>query len=212
MSDYRTEQEDFWAGDFGEEYTKRNRNRKILAANTSLFSRILRRADPPATVIEFGANVGLNLLALRTLFPETGLAAVEINAAAVAELEKIGGVEIHHRSLLDFAPTTPRDLVLVKGVLIHLAPEVLPAAYEILYRSTARYLCVAEYYNPTPVEVPYRGHSGKLFKRDFAGEILDRYPALRLVDYGFIYRRDPAFPMDDITWFLMERNVRGKEE
>ena len=58
---------------------------------------------------------------------------------------------------------------------------------------------------PAPVAIPYRGHSDRLFKRDFAGEILDRHPQLQLVDYGFAYRRDPNFPQDDITWFLMEK-------
>jgi spore coat polysaccharide biosynthesis protein SpsF len=55
------------------------------------------------------------------------------------------------------------------------------------------------------VEVPYRGNSGKLFKRDFAGEMLDRYSDLQLLDYGFGYHRDPQFPVDDITWFLLEK-------
>jgi spore coat polysaccharide biosynthesis protein SpsF len=55
------------------------------------------------------------------------------------------------------------------------------------------------------VALPYRGHDERLFKRDFAGEILDRFPDLRLVDYGFRYRRDPNFPQDDVTWFLMEK-------
>jgi len=50
----------------------------------------------------------------------------------------------------------------------------------------------------------YRGHTDRLFKRDFAGEIMDRHPKMELVDYGFAYRRDPNFPQDDITWFLME--------
>jgi spore coat polysaccharide biosynthesis protein SpsF len=28
-----------------------------------------------------------------------------------------------------------------------------------------------------------------------------------LVDYGFAYHRDPAFPQDDITWFLLEKTA-----
>jgi spore coat polysaccharide biosynthesis protein SpsF len=72
--------------------------------------------------------------------------------------------------------------------------------------STGRYLFVAEYYNPSPVAIAYRGHKDRLFKRDFAGEIMDRYPQIRLVDYGFSYHRDPSFPQDDITWFLMEKS------
>ncbi|GAA0704411.1 hypothetical protein [Dyella marensis] len=41
----------------------------------------------------------------------------------------------------------------------------------------------------------------------FCGEIMDRYPDLRLVDYGFAYRRDPSFPQDDITWSLLEKTA-----
>ena len=82
---------------------------------------------------------------------------------------------------------------------------VNPQVYDKLVAACGRYLMVAEYYNPAPVAIPYRGHSDRLFKRDFAGEIMDRHPQLQLVDYGFAYRRDPNFPQDDITWFLMEK-------
>ena len=34
-----------------------------------------------------------------------------------------------------------------------------------------------------------------------------RYPEMKLLDYGFIYRRDRDFPQDDMTWFLMEKHV-----
>jgi hypothetical protein len=44
-----------------------------------------------------------------------------------------------------------------------------------------------------------------LFKRDFAGEMLERYPDLELIDYGFVYKRDNNFPQDDITWFLLKK-------
>jgi hypothetical protein len=64
---------------------------------------------------------------------------------------------------------------------------------------------LCEYYNPAPTTVSYRGHNERLFKRDFAGEIMDRHPEMQLVDYGFAYHRDPNFPQDDITWFLMEK-------
>ena len=65
---------------------------------------------------------------------------------------------------------------------------------------------VAEYYNPTPQMIPYRGHDDRLFKRDFAGEILDSFPDLSVRDYGFAWRRDPNFPQDDLTWFLLEKD------
>jgi len=58
---------------------------------------------------------------------------------------------------------------------------------------------------PSVVELVYRGHAGRLFKRDFAGEMLDMFPGLTLRDYGFAWHRDPGCPQDDLTWFLLER-------
>jgi pseudaminic acid biosynthesis-associated methylase len=97
--------------------------------------------------------------------------------------------------------------VLIKGVLIHINPDFLGHVYEKLYKTALKYICIVEYYNPTPVEVSYRGYSGHLFKRDFAGEVLDKYTDLNLVDYGFVYHRDHNFPADDLTWFLLEKSV-----
>lgn len=41
--------------------------------------------------------------------------------------------------------------------------------------------------------------------KKFAGELMDRYSDLNLIDYGFVYSRDTAFPQDDITWFLLKK-------
>lgn len=205
MSDYSTEQEEFWAGEFGDDYSRRNTGSDWVASNTMLFSRILGRTGSLSSIMEFGANIGLNLAAFRNLLPDSRLSAVEINASAVKELEKMGGVEIFQQSILDFEPRDFYDFVLIKGVLIHINPDRLSDVYQRLYSASSRYICIAEYYNPAPVEVRYRGHEGKLFKRDFAGEMLDRYADLKLVDYGFAYHRDP-FPQDDITWFLLEKS------
>lgn len=205
VSAFKTKQESFWAGEFGDEYTARNRGAHWAASNLALFARILRRAGRVRSVMEFGANIGLNLQALRLLLPESELEAVEINAQAVAELRRLPGVEIHHQSLLDFRPVRQFELTLVKGVLIHLNPDRLPQAYDALHQSSSRWVCLAEYYSPTPVAIPYRGHRNRLFKRDFAGEMLKRFPDLRLHDYGFAYHGDPLFPQDDLTWFLLEK-------
>jgi pseudaminic acid biosynthesis-associated methylase len=205
MSKYNTEQEAFWAGEFGDDYVDRNVGAAWIASNTALFARVLRNTGKIRDVLEFGANIGLNLQALNLLLPEARLAAVEINAKAAERLHAFGSVEVHQRSILDFEPQQPVDFALIKGVLIHINPDCLAQVYDKLYRASRRYICIAEYYNPAPVEVPYRGHSGKLFKRDFAGEMLDRYPDLKLLDYGFVYRRDAVFPQDDITWFLLEK-------
>lgn len=200
-----TPQEAFWAGAFGDEYINRNRDAEALAGRTHLWSTILGRAGGIGSAVEFGANIGLNIHALRRLLPKASLAAIEINAEAVAALRQVYGLTVHHGSILERQVDRRYDIAFTVGVLIHINPDALPAVYDNLHTASERYVMVAEYYNPSPVAIPYRGHDDRLFKRDFAGEMLDRHADLRLVDYGFCYHRDAHFPMDDISWFLMEK-------
>lgn len=202
----KTEQEKFWAGEFGDDYIQRNISQEYLAANLNFFSRAFNQVGAPKSVIEFGANVGMNLRAIKMLFPHVDTYGVEINKKAADELKgHIGESNVSNASIFDYSSSKVFDLSLIKGVLIHINPDMLSVVYEKLYNSSSRYIMICEYYNPSPVAIPYRGHSDRLFKRDFAGEMLDAYSDLELVDYGFIYRRDKAFPQDDITWFLLEK-------
>lgn len=203
--DFKTEQEVFWAGDFGNEYSERNIGRGWIAANIALFAKVLNRTRNLKSVVEFGANIGLNLRAMDQLIPEPDFAAVEINHSAAEELRKWRKAEVFESSILDFSPSRTWDLALIKGVLIHINPAELPVVYDKLYAAARKYICIVEYYNPSPVALPYRGHEDRLFKRDFAGEVMDRFSDLQLVDYGFCYHRDTNYPQDDVTWFLMKK-------
>ena len=206
MGDYSSPQEQFWAGEFGSDYIDRNRSDQLLASNLAFFATALRRAGRLGSCIELGANIGMNLRAMKLLYPDIACSGVEINSDAARELASLVGEDnVFEGSIADWTPRQPAELSLIKGVLIHLNPELLPTAYDRLHAGSSRLILVAEYYNPSPVAVPYRGHDDRLFKRDFAGEMLDRFDDLRLIDYGFAYRRDPAFPQDDISWFLMEK-------
>ena len=203
---YKTEQENFWAGKFGDEYNDRNIGKKLTASNLDFFSRSLRRTQSINNCFEFGANIGMNFEALSVLFPDINLGAIEINEAAVEVLRnKFPKAEIVNESIIELKQKKKWDLVLIKGVLIHINPDLLKDVYEKLYESTYKYILIAEYYNPTPIKVEYRGHKEKLFKRDFCGEMLDQYSDLTLLDYGFLYHRDNNFPQDDISWFLIEK-------
>ena len=203
---FQTEQETFWAGGFGDEYVERNaENPDFHAALLAKFARILKRTGAISSIIELGANIGLNIRALHELFPRASLSCVEINSKAVATLKSFNYLTVHHASILEFNHPEKYDLVFTSGVLIHIEPDSLGKVYDVLHSTSKRYILMAEYYNPVPVEVTYRGHSGKLFKRDFAGEMLDRFDDLALLDYGFIYHRDNHFPADDATWFLLEK-------
>ena len=97
--------------------------------------------------------------------------------------------------------------MLIKGVLIHTNPIVLPQVYDTLVAASSRYLLLAEYYNPTPVAIPYRGHTDRLFKRDFAGRSWIGTRNCSSWTTASPIRRDPNFPQDDITWFLMEKRA-----
>lgn len=202
---YSTEQENFWAGDFGDEYINRNTGDNFLSSSVSFLSRALKNIEKPNSVIEFGANIGLNLKAMKILFPDADLSAIEINTKAAIELKKIiKNKNIYNNSILDFNENHKYDLVLVKGVLIHQNPDFIKDVYAKLFNACGRYILISEYYNRDPIQVVYRGHSNRLFKRDWAGEILEQYKSLKLIDYGFIYYRDPKFPQDDENWFLLE--------
>lgn len=91
MTSYKTEQENFWSGEFGNDYITRNRGEFSIASNLALFSKILSKTHKVRSLIEFGANIGLNLQAIQLLLPEVKISAVEINSTAVKELEKMGG-------------------------------------------------------------------------------------------------------------------------
>ncbi len=203
---YDTEQESFWAGKFGTNYIDRNSGEDLLASNLNFFLKALKQTKKITSCIELGANIGMNLKALKLLYPGLNIDAVEINKQACLELEKVvGKTHTFNKSIFDFNSKLKYDFVLIKGVLIHINPDRLSNVYKKLYQLSNRYILIAEYYNPSPVTISYRGHNDRLFKRDFAGEFLNKFPNLNLVDYGFIYHRDQNFPQDDITWFLIEK-------
>ncbi len=207
---YKTEQEEFWAGAFGNDYINRNNDEKYFRSNIQFFAKALRNAPPINSCLEFGANIGMNLKALNFLFPDMTLKGIEINPIAAKLLcELIGTGNTIEKSILDFEPSNIAELTLIKGVLIHIAPHELSSVYTNLYLASKKFILICEYYNPTPVSVDYRGHKNRLFKRDFCGEMLDMFPDLQLRDYGFTYHRDPHFPQDDVSWFLLEKSSQS---
>jgi len=201
-----TEQEKFWEGEFGDSYISRNQSDGLLAANLSLFSDILQKTGPIDSVLELGCNVGMNLMALELLAPKISISGIDINQKAIDELKKEKpDYNLYQQSIIDSLNVDIADLTFTKGVLIHINPEKLNNVYENLYENSNKFICINEYYNPSPVTINYRGHDDRLFKRDFCGEMMDKYSDLKLVDYGFGYRRDPVFQQDDMTWFLLEK-------
>lgn len=203
----RDEQEKFWEGGFGDEYVKRNNGQELVAAKIDLFSKSLRLTQKIDSVIELGCNRGLNAIALKYLFPSIEYTGVEISKTAFEILTKNDSVDhAHNESIYDLNVPNKYDLAIIAGVLIHLNPEKLHIAYSKLEEASQQYVMIAEYFNPTPVSVDYRGHTGKLFKRDFAKEFIDK-TGFKLLDYGFLYSHDPKFKHSDMNWFLLGREA-----
>jgi hypothetical protein len=99
---FSTEQEKFWANEFGDDYISRNISEQLLASNVSYFAKALARTQKISSLIELGANVGMNIGALKTLLPNSKMTAVEINQQAATELSnRHPDVDVRNESILD---------------------------------------------------------------------------------------------------------------
>jgi pseudaminic acid biosynthesis-associated methylase len=204
-----TPQEALWRGDFGDAYVDRNANSpEALAALTRHWARILATTQgaPPQRILEVGANIGRNLRALARI-STAELHAVEPNARARQTLVADGVVPPEHvTDAVASATGLPAggfDFTFTSGVLIHIHPRDLLASCREIHRLSSRYVACIEYFADAEQEVAYRGHTEALFKRDFGGFYLDNFPDLRLLDYGFAWKR--ATGLDNLTWWLFEK-------
>ena len=198
-----SDSEAFWAGEFGTEYTERNSSID-WHARLSFWSKLLTQTRAVQSVCELGANCGSNLMALNSIDPKLCLTGVEINEAAFQMLSAIPNIHAIRSSIHAFAPVQGFDLVFTSGLLIHLAPETLPEMYERIAGLTRGYVLLIEYFNPEAVEVTYRGHEARLWKRDFGSEFL-KYAKrhFRVVRYGFLWKPVERV-WDNVTWWLFQ--------
>lgn len=193
----------FWSGEFGNGYIERNSSDDLLAQNLFFFAKILSdRNIKPDSILELGANIGMNVRALQLLLPKAHYSAVEINRKAFNELERTG-CKAYLSSIEDFNNKEKHDLVLLKGVLIHIEPKELKKVYEKIVDLSKKWVLIAEYFSRTPTELTYHGQKGKLFKRDFAHELMET-TNVSLVASGFSSRL-MKFPQDDLNWYLFEK-------
>jgi spore coat polysaccharide biosynthesis protein SpsF len=114
---HTTEQESFWAGEFGNGYIERNTLETLVPARLSLFSRILGKTSGISSVIEFGANIGVNLFAIHLLLPKAQIKSVEINATAAKTLKSYPWMaNVVHGSFIDTTYENEADFAFTSGV------------------------------------------------------------------------------------------------
>src|SRR4051812_5014195 len=145
-------QVDFWRGDFGNTYTSRNNLKpELLRARTAMWSSILSHTlkAPPASILEAGANIGMNLRALRML-SGARMMALEPNDKAreiLVEDEVVAATDVKAgiASAIGW-PDKAADLVFTSGVLIHIHPDNLHASMREIHRCSARWIVSVEYF------------------------------------------------------------------
>lgn len=192
--------ENLFAGDFGKAYTERN---DTVDPRKPAFFHDLFKRNGVARVLEGGCNLGLNL-----------------RDAAKDPAIEVWGLDIQRDALRQAAEAMPEavftpgslfelpfrdawfDLVFTCGVLIHVPPEGLPKAMAELYRVSKRYVMCAEYHDEHEVEVPYRGHTRALWRRNYAKVWQDTFADLDIVEQGF---KGPDEGFDRITWTLLRK-------
>jgi spore coat polysaccharide biosynthesis protein SpsF len=204
-----TPQLEMWRGAFGDAYTDRNlASPETMGARIAIWSEILGHtiAAPPRSMLEVGANLGINLRALRAI-SAAHLYAVEPNDKARERLVRDGVVEPQNiragtATAIDL-PDDVADLAFTSGVLIHIHPDQLLASCQEIHRCSARWIGCIEYFSDKPEMIPYRGEVDRLFKRDFGAFWLDNFPDLRITAYGFAWKRVTG--LDNLTWWLFEK-------
>ena len=154
-----TEQEAFWKSTFTKDYIKRNKNYNRIA---TIGKDLLENKVNITSAIELGANIGLNLDALKKIYTNSETFGVEINKYAFKILKKKHNAI--NKSILDFHTKKTFDLVMISGVLIHQDPSKLNKIYHLLNKLSKKYIYMNEYFNPSPVTLDYHGEKNKIIE------------------------------------------------
>ena len=88
------------------------------------------------------------------------------------------------------------------AVLIHMSLENLPRALDELYRVSRRYILTHEYFAEEETDIPWRGRTGLLFKRNFLRHWQVRYPDLKFIEIGYL-TEEAGF--DRLTFWMLEK-------
>jgi spore coat polysaccharide biosynthesis protein SpsF len=187
---------EFWAGEFGNEYTKRNR---VNWKDRVPFWEHIIEVTQATSFLEVGTNAGWNLQAIRSLDKEFAMTGVDVNEEALREAQDAGlDVEVLlGYDVAKFFGAGSCELAFTSGVLIHIPQEELIQTMTAIRDVSSQYVLAVEYDSPEDQEIDYRGHSGKLWKRPW-GKLYQAL-GLSLVETG------PAQGFVDCHYWLLEK-------
>ncbi len=192
-----------WGGDFGQAYTDRHPpTPAALASRARLWEEILSHLEgKPYNTLEVGANIGLNLMALKQCGLDN-LAGLEPNKAARAGLA-VNFPAIDGTAQFIAATDGAFDLVFTSGVLIHIPPHEVERACQEIHRVANRWIVAIEYFSAEPREVPYRDRRGMLWTQDFGGLYMRLFPDVEPIACGFCWKELTG--LDNVTWWVFRK-------
>lgn len=196
-----SKQLDHWTGEEGREYAARGEN-NLTAPRVHMWEHIINAVPEleGLSTLEVGCNKGYNLKILQTWghdvvgidpvgkIPERFNEGILINKG-VAEDIKFGDDSF--------------DFVFSCGVLIHIHPDNQLKAIREMVRVAKKYIAVIEYFDANLTSVPYRGKNDLLWKRDYGSLVMNEFPLLNCVAYGFFWKRLTG--LDNLTYWVFEK-------
>lgn len=193
----------FWSGDFGTAYTARNR--VDWRARIPFWDRLVAKYGF-RSVYEVGCNAGWNLSAIRHSIHGYNVQSYgcDVNRFAVAQA-KAAGFEVKHGTVDTFEDDScvgMQELSFTSGVLIHVAPDDIKKMMQAVIDASCDYVLSIEYEDETEVEVEYRGHAGKLWRRPY-GKLYQEM-GLELIETGKLGEED-GFDKNGITYWLLRK-------
>jgi pseudaminic acid biosynthesis-associated methylase len=196
-----------WTSVFGDEYIKRNKisDENTLSRRRMFLEMFSGGQIKPSSIVEIGAGVGANLIALRGLLgTSVALTAIEPNEMARGLIEPDVATVLNGCAQEIPLQDAAGELVFTSGVLIHIPPSNLGRAMDEIYRVSARWIAAIEYFDTDLTEIEYRGRRCALWRGDYGSLYLDRFSDLRCIAYGFEWKRKTG--LDNVTWWLLEKN------
>jgi ubiquinone/menaquinone biosynthesis C-methylase UbiE len=162
-----------WNGDFGINYTIRN---KIIPENLVPFFKRITKDLKLKRILEVGCNRGHNLVAL-SYCDQYELYGIDINPYSILLAKENKEISFAVGNIFDILyKDNFFDMVMTIGVLIHIDPVDMKKALTELLRVSNKYYFMVEYnYNFNEFEkIPYRENVG-LWRGNFKELVLENF-------------------------------------
>jgi len=190
--------EDLWAGEFGDQYTARNR---VNWRKRIPFWKDIIDSTGARSVFELGCNAGWNLSAITRVYPDVTVRGEDINRKSIAQASLClsDPNEVWVSQGLHSSQYDPNyELVFTAGLLIHVEPDSLHEMMSKVVNSSCDYVLAIEYASDYEREIEYRGRKEKLWARPF-GKLYQDMGLKLVMEAG----AGPGF--DDCTAWLLRK-------